>query len=144
MSPNLAQCVVLLWIRLIQPIWFASDLLWYSVHITPPLYCMLWPPASVDLDRFLERTASGDWFRRDRSRAGGKRPAKSDLSESLAPNYLEWMNELKLREARFQFFFSRCQPPNFENVTLEACWREHFQGFLAIFLVAQLPPKEVF
>jgi len=36
MSPNLAQCVVLLWIRLIQPIWFASDLLLYSVHITPP------------------------------------------------------------------------------------------------------------
>ena len=26
MSPNLAQCVVLLWIRLIQPIWFAFDL----------------------------------------------------------------------------------------------------------------------
>ena len=33
MSPNLAQCVVLLWIKLIQPVWFASDLLWYSVHI---------------------------------------------------------------------------------------------------------------
>jgi hypothetical protein len=36
MSPNLAQCVVLAWIRLIQPIQFASDHLWYAVHITPP------------------------------------------------------------------------------------------------------------
>jgi len=33
--------------------------------------------ASVDLDGFLERTKSGDWFRRDSSRAGGKRqPAR--------------------------------------------------------------------
>ena len=33
--------------------------------------------ASVDLDGFLERTASGDWFRRDSSRAGDKRqPAR--------------------------------------------------------------------
>jgi len=36
MSPNFAQCVVLLWIRLIQAIWIASDLLWSSIHITPP------------------------------------------------------------------------------------------------------------
>jgi len=35
-NPISAQFVVLLWIRLIQPIWFASDLLWRSVHITPP------------------------------------------------------------------------------------------------------------
>ena len=34
MSPNLAQCVVLLWIRLFQALWCASDLLWSSVHIT--------------------------------------------------------------------------------------------------------------
>jgi len=45
----------------------------------------------------------------------------------------------KLRFARFLFL--RRQPRNFENVTLVACRREHFQGFLAIFLVAQLPPK---
>ena len=33
--------------------------------------------ASVDLDRFLDRTVSGDWFRRDSSRADGKRhPAR--------------------------------------------------------------------
>jgi len=33
--------------------------------------------ADVDLDEFLERTASGDWFRRDSSRAGDKRqPAR--------------------------------------------------------------------
>jgi len=36
MSPNLAQCVVLLCIRLIQATLFASDLLWSSVHITSP------------------------------------------------------------------------------------------------------------
>jgi len=35
----------------------------------------------------------------------------------------------------------RRQPRNFENVTLVARWRVHFQGFLAIFLVAQLHPK---
>jgi len=29
--------------------------------------------SSVALDKFLERTASGDWFRRDSRRAGGKR-----------------------------------------------------------------------
>jgi len=29
--------------------------------------------ASVDLDEFLVRTASGDWFRRDGRRVGGKR-----------------------------------------------------------------------
>ena len=34
MSPNLTQCVVLIGVRLIQPIYFASGLLWYSVHIT--------------------------------------------------------------------------------------------------------------
>jgi len=32
-------------------------------------------------------------------------------------------------------------PQNFENMTLVARRREHFQGFLAIFLVAQLSPK---
>ena len=36
MEAAFAQCVVLLWIRLIQPIWFASDFLWHSVHITLP------------------------------------------------------------------------------------------------------------
>ena len=35
----------------------------------------------------------------------------------------------------------RRQPQNFENVTLVARRRVHFRGFLAIFLVAQLPPK---
>jgi len=38
-------------------------------------------------------------------------------------------------------FFWRCPPRNFENETLVARRREHFRGFLAIFLVAQLPPK---
>jgi len=38
-------------------------------------------------------------------------------------------------------FFLRCQPRNFGNVTLVARQRVHFRGFLAIFLVVQLPPK---
>jgi len=37
--------------------------------------------------------------------------------------------------------FLRRQPRNFENITLVARLREHFRGFLAIFLVAQLSPK---
>jgi len=41
-------------------------------------------------------------------------------------------------------FFLRRQRRNFENVTLEARRRKHFRGLMAIFLVAQLPPKEVF
>jgi len=51
MSINLAQCVVLLWIRLMQAMWFASDLLWSSVHITPPCPRLF---ISV-LTRFLEK-----------------------------------------------------------------------------------------
>ena len=35
----------------------------------------------------------------------------------------------------------RRQPRNFANMTLVARRREHFRGFLAIFLVAQLSPK---
>jgi len=38
----------------------------------------------------------------------------------------------------------RRQLRNFENVTLVARRRKHFWGVLAIFLVAQLPPNEVF
>ena len=38
-------------------------------------------------------------------------------------------------------FFLRCQPRNFENVTLVARRRMHFRGFLPVFLVAQLPLK---
>jgi len=38
-------------------------------------------------------------------------------------------------------FFLRCQPRKFENVTLLAHRREHFRGFWAIFLVAELPQK---
>jgi len=37
--------------------------------------------------------------------------------------------------------FIKTAPRNFENVTLVARRREHFRGFLAIFLVAQLPPN---
>jgi len=37
----------------------------------------------------------------------------------------------------------KTQPRNFENVTLVAREREHFWGFWVIFLVAQLPSKEV-
>ena len=40
--------------------------------------------------------------------------------------------------------FLRRQPRNFGYVTLVAHQKENFRGFVAIFLVAQLPPKEVF
>ena len=40
--------------------------------------------------------------------------------------------------------FLRRHSRNFENATLVARWREHLQVFGAIFLVAQIPPKEVF
>ena len=45
----------------------------------------------------------------------------------------------KLCGARFSFL--RRQPRNFENTTLVARRREHFRGFLAIFLVAHISPK---
>ena len=57
------------------------------------------------------------------------------------------MNELTPREAQFQKtarsadFFLQRQPRNFENTILVPRRRKHFQGFLAIFLVAQLSPK---
>jgi len=57
------------------------------------------------------------------------------------------MNSLKPREARLYktarsaVIFLWRQPWNFENMTLVARRREHFQGFLAIFFVAQLSPK---
>ena len=35
----------------------------------------------------------------------------------------------------------RCQPRKIENVTLVARRREHFRGFWAMFLVAELPSK---
>jgi len=38
----------------------------------------------------------------------------------------------------------RRQPQIFQNVTLVARQREHFQDILAIFLVAEIPPKTVF
>jgi len=62
MSPKLVQCVVLLWIRLIQPIWFASDPLWYSVRITPPC-----PASSFPLRQDFSKRASFpivslEWF----------------------------------------------------------------------------------
>ena len=44
------------------------------------------------------------------------------------------------KTARSSVFFLR-RPPNFENVTLVARRKEHFWGFVVIFLVGQLPPK---
>jgi len=50
-------------------------------------------------------------------------------------------NAKNRQKPRFSF---RRQPRNFENVTLVARRRKHFLVFLAIFLVAQLPPTTVF
>ena len=87
---------------------------------------------------------------------------KKISSQNVWPriNSNEWMNEwinelfnqlkplearfhsLKLREAQFHaVFFLRRQPRNFSNITLVAHRKEHFQVFLAIFLVAQISPK---
>jgi len=60
---------------------------------------------------------------------------ENNFSECLAPNQFELIN-LKPREAQFQKtrgFFWRRHPPIFENVTLVARRKVHFQGFLAIF-----------
>jgi len=54
-------------------------------------------------------------------------------------NYNRAKRSFKLRVARF--FLLRRQPRNLENMTLVPRRREHFRGFLAIFLVAQLSPK---
>jgi len=59
-----------------------------------------------------------------------------NFSESLALNFFKLINQLKPCEARLQ--------KTVQNVTLVARQREHFQGVLTIFLVPQLPPKEVF
>jgi len=40
-----------------------------------------------------------------------------------------------------RFLFLRRQPQIFENTTLVARQTEHFRGFWAIFLVAQISPK---
>jgi len=62
MSINLAQCVVLLWIRLMQAMWFASNLLWSFIHIAPPCPRLF---LSV-VTRFLEKGEFSivcvDWF----------------------------------------------------------------------------------
>jgi len=42
------------------------------------------------------------------------------------------------------FFWAASAAFNFENVTLVVRWKKHLQWCLAIFLVAELPPKEVF
>ena len=47
-----------------------------------------------------------------------------------------------IKTVRSAVCFWRRQPRNFENVTLAARRRQHFRGVLAIFLVAQLPPKK--
>jgi len=75
---------------------------------------------------------------------------KDKFSGSLAPNWFKWINQLRPREAWFQktvrsaIFFWRCQPRNFQYMTLVVCRRAHFQEVLAIFLVAHLPPKMYF
>jgi len=73
---------------------------------------------------------------------------ENNFSECLAPKLIR-INELiktarsagfkKQRRARLLVL--RRQPRNFENMTLVAHRRVHFRGFLAIFLVVQLPPK---
>ena len=56
-------------------------------------------------------------------------------------------NETQSKEAKrkrnvcLEQFFLRHQPRNFENMISVARRREHFWGFLAIFLVSQLSPK---
>jgi len=51
------------------------------------------------------------------------------------------LESVRVRWGLTPVFFLRRQPRNFENATLVARRRVHFRGFLAIFLVSQLPPK---
>jgi len=68
------------------------------------------------------------------------RAVKKTNSQNIWPRInSNQLNELKPREARIQKTARNC-----ENVTLVARQREHFRSFRANFLVAQLPPKEVF
>jgi len=79
---------------------------------------------------------------------GGARVAvKKTIFQNLWPriNSNEFIsyNRAKrgFKPCRARCFLLRRQLRLFKNVTLVARWREHFHGFLAIFLVAQLPPK---
>ena len=60
-----------------------------------------------------------------------KKTTSQNLWPQINSNY--WINQ-KCTKRRFKQFV-------FENVTLAARQRQHFQGFRASFLVAELPPK---
>ena len=62
MSPNLAQCVVLLCIRLIQATLFASDLLWSSVHISSPCPRLFLSATTRFLEKGEKSISCVEWF----------------------------------------------------------------------------------
>ena len=64
------------------------------------------------------------------------RAVKKTTSQNVWPR----INSL-IKTARSAVSILRRQPRNVENVTLVARRREHFRVCLAIFLVAQIPPK---
>jgi len=59
----------------------------------------------------------------------------------FGPELIRINSLIKTARSAVAVFFLRRQPRNFENVTLVARRRVHYRVFLAIFLVAQLPPK---
>ena len=62
---------------------------------------------------------------------------KSKKSQNVWPKLIRWLTNNQSSVSKKVFFVGR--PRNFENVTLVAHRREHFQEFLAICVVAELP-----
>jgi len=82
----------------------------------------------------------------EEARGNARESVKKQLLRMFGPELIR-INEL-IKTARSVVSKNRAecrrlrrQPRNFENVTLVARQRVHFRVFLAIFLVAQLPPK---
>jgi len=55
-----------------------------------------------------------------------------------------WQKQVKFSRRIAPMQALQRQPQNFQNMTLASRRREHFCVFSEIFLVAELPPKEVF
>ena len=83
--------------------------------------------ASVDLDRFLERTESGNWFRRAGRRAGGKRQP----AQCLRKTQDEVCNSFRGKEASAPLHRRACKSP---NALLRRVWM-HSQVLLRIMYV---------
>ena len=82
------------------------------------------------------------YFNQSRNREWGKE-TKGAVKKTTSQNVWPRINEL-IKTARSVVFFLRCQPRNFENMTLVARRRERFRGFWRYFLLLNSLQKEVF